>query len=159
MKKENRRDFIKKTGAVAAGITLGGPAISAKSYRRIMGANERLNVGIIGCLRRAGAVRSSFTDLQDQVHVAYVCDVVKERRDKYAASLNEPLGYVPPAVNDFREILADNKVDAVFNLTPDHWHAPGSFLALEAGKHVYVEKPLTHNPREGELFLEFEIDL
>jgi len=156
MKKENRREFIKKSGAVAAGITLGASSISAKSYRRILGANERLNVGIIGCLRRAGAIRSSFTDLQDQVHVAYVCDVVKSRRDKYTASLQEPLGYVPPAVNDFREILADSKVDAVFNLTPDHWHAPGSFLALEAGKHVYVEKPLTHNPREGELFLEFQ---
>jgi predicted dehydrogenase len=156
MKKDNRRDFIKKTGVVATGIALGGTTMSAKSYRRIMGANERLNVGIIGCLRRAGAVRSSFTDLQDQVHVNYVCDVVKERRDKYAASLKEPLGYVPPAVNDFREILADSKVDAVFNLTPDHWHAPGSYLALEAGKHVYVEKPLTHNPREGELFLEFQ---
>ncbi len=154
--KENRREFIKKTGAVAAGITLGGSAVSAKSYRRIMGANERLNVAVIGCLRRAEAIRSSFTDLKDQVHVAYVCDVVKERRDTYAASLKEPLGYAPPALNDFREILADDKVDAVFNLTPDHWHAPGSFLALEAGKHVYVEKPLTHNPREGELFLEFQ---
>lgn len=63
---------------------------------------------------------------------------------------------MPASVNDFREVLADQEVDAVFNLTPDHWHAPGSFLALEAGKHVYVEKPLTHNPREGELFLEFQ---
>ena len=156
MKKENRRDFIKKTGAVAAGISLAGSALSAKSYRRVIGANDRLNVGVIGCLRRAGAIRSSFADLQEQVHVSYVCDVVKSRRDKFAASLEEPLGYIPPAVNDFREILADSKVDAVFNLTPDHWHAPGSFMALEAGKHVYVEKPLTHNAREGELFLEFE---
>ncbi|MDF1575020.1 MAG: Gfo/Idh/MocA family oxidoreductase [Bacteroidales bacterium] len=156
MKKENRREFIKKTSAAAAGISLGGLAASAKSYRRIMGANERLNVGIIGCMRRAEAIRSSFTDLKDQVEVSYVCDVVKDRRDQYAASLKEPLGYLPAAVNDFREILADSRVDAVFHLTPDHWHAPGSFLALEAGKHVYVEKPLTHNPREGELFLEFE---
>jgi len=156
MKKENRRAFIKKTGAAAAWVSLGTTTLSAKSYRRVIGANDRMNVGIIGCMRRAGAIRSSFTDLQDQVHVSYVCDVVKSRRDKYAASLKEPLGYVPPAVNDFREILADSQVDAVFNLTPDHWHAPGSFKALEAGKHVYVEKPLTHNPREGELFLEFE---
>lgn len=156
MDNKSRRAFIKKTGTVAAGIGLGGPALSAKSYRRILGANERLNVGIIGCLRRAEAIRSSLADLQDQAHVGYVCDVVKSRRDTFAASLEDPLGYVPPAVNDFREILADKTVDAVFNLTPDHWHAPGSFLALEAGKHVYVEKPLTHNPREGELFLEFE---
>ena len=156
MKKESRRAFIKKTGAAAAGISLAGTALSAKSYRRILGANERLNVGIIGCMRRAEAIRSSLADLQDQLQVAYVCDVIRERRDKYAASLKEPLGYVPPAVNDFREILADGRVDAVFMLIPDHWHAPGSFLALKAGKHVYVEKPLTHNPREGELFLDFE---
>jgi predicted dehydrogenase len=156
MQKESRRDFIRKTGAAAAGITLGGAAVSAKSYRRIIGANNRLNVGIIGCLRRAEALRPSFTELKDQLQVAYVCDVVKERRERYAASLNEPLGYMPPAVNDLREVLADGQVDAVFMLIPDHWHAPGSFLALESGKHVYVEKPLTHNPREGELFLEFQ---
>ena len=156
MEKENRREFIKKAGAVTTGITLGGASISAKSYKRILGANDRLNVGVIGCNRRANSFRTSFGDLKEHIHVNYVCDVIKERRDKYAESLKEALGYVPKPVNDFREILADDKVDAVFNLTPDHWHAPGSFLAVKAGKHVYVEKPLTHNPREGELFLEFE---
>ena len=156
MKTQNRREFIGKTGVVAAGITLGGATLSAKSYRRIMGANDRINVGVIGCKRRANGLTSSFSNLKNEMEIAYVCDVVKERRESYAASLMEPMGYEPRAVNDFREILADDKVDAVFNLTPDHWHAPGSFLALEAGKHVYVEKPLTHNPREGELFLEFE---
>lgn len=156
MQNENRRDFLRKTGAVTAGITLGGATMSAKSYRRILGSNDRLNVGVIGCMRRAEALRPSFGDLNASLHIAYVCDVVKERRENYAASLKEPMGYVPKAINNFREILDDDQVDAVFNLTPDHWHAPGSFLALEAGKHVYVEKPLTHNPREGELFLAYE---
>jgi predicted dehydrogenase len=153
---ENRREFIKKTGAVAAGITIAGGAVSAKSYRRILGANDRLNVGVIGCMRRANALRESFADLKGKIHIETVCDVIKDRREQYAASLEEAVGYVPKAVNDFREILSDDKVDAVFLLIPDHWHAPGAFMALEAGKHVYVEKPLTHNPREGELFLEFE---
>jgi predicted dehydrogenase len=151
---ENRRAFIKKTGAVAAGISVTG-AMSAKSYRRILGANDRLNIAVIGCMRRANALRGSFGELKDLLHIEAVCDVIEERRTKYAASLEEAVGYVPKALNDFREILADDKVDAVFNLTPDHWHAPGSFLALEAGKHVYVEKPLTHNPKEGELFLDY----
>jgi predicted dehydrogenase len=156
IQKENRRDFIRKTGAVTAGMAVGGASLSAQSYKRILGSNDRLNVGVIGCLRRANALRSSFRDLKDHLHIAYVCDVVRERREKYAASLEEAVGYVPKALNDFREILADEKVDAVFNLTPDHWHAPLSYLALEADKHVYVEKPLTHNPREGELFLKFQ---
>ncbi len=156
MEKENRREFIKKTGAVAAGMTLGGTALSASSYRRILGANDRINAAVIGCLRRANALRSSFAELKDRVHIAYVCDVVKQRREEYAGSIKEAIGHTPPAINDFREILDDSDLDAVFHLTPDHWHAPGSFLALEAGKHVYVEKPLTHNPREGELFLDFQ---
>jgi len=155
MNTESRRDFLKKTGAVATGIALGGTSISAKSYRRIIGANERLNLAVIGCYRRAGAFRGSFGELKDHLNIAYVCDVVKARRDAYAASLKEAVGYVPPAVNDFREVLADEKVDAVFQLTPDHWHGPGSYMAMKAGKHVYVEKPLSHNPHEGDLFLKF----
>jgi len=152
---ENRRNFIKKTGTLAAGISMSG-AISARSYRRILGANDRLNIAVIGCMRRAEALRSSFGALKNHLHIGAVCDVIRERREQYAASLEEVMGYVPKAFNDFREILADDQIDAIFTLIPDHWHAPASFLALKAGKHVYVEKPLTHNPREGELFLDFE---
>jgi predicted dehydrogenase len=155
MTKENRREFLKKTGTVAAGISLGGAAMSAKSYRRIVGANERLNAGVIGCYRRAQALRASFGALKDHMDIAYVCDVVRDRREEYAASMQDAMGYVPGAINDFREILADPKVDAVFILIPDHWHGPASYMAMKAGKHVYVEKPLSHNPHEGDLFLKF----
>lgn len=141
---------------MAAGIGLGGSTLSAASYKRIMGANDRLQVGVIGCLRRAQAIRPSFADLRDQADVIYACDVVKSRREEYAGSLREVLGKKPKAVNDLREVLQDPKVDVVFNLTPDHWHTPGSCMALEAGKHVYVEKPLTHNPREGEIILDYQ---
>lgn len=98
MHKENRREFIKKTGMVTAGITLGGVSVSAKSYGRITGANERLNVGVIGCLRRANALRSSFGDLKDRLNIVYVCDVVKQRRDTYASSLKEAVGVSPPTM-------------------------------------------------------------
>ena len=156
MHQENRRDFLRKTGAVTAGLTLGGSSLTAGSYRRVIGANDRINAGVIGCLRRANALRASFGDLKEQVNIKYVCDVVKERREKYADSLAEPMGHRPRAVNDLREVFGDPDVDVVFNLTPDHWHAPGTWMALKEGKHVYVEKPLTHNPREGELFMEFQ---
>lgn len=155
MKKETRRSFIKKSAISAAGMTLAGNSLSAAGYRRIMGASDRINVAVIGNYRRANAMRQSFADLKDKLNILYVCDVVKERRDTYAESLKEAVGYVPDAVNDYREILADPKVDAIFLFTPDHWHAPGTWMALEAGKHVYVEKPLTHNPREGELLLQY----
>ncbi|MEN8250864.1 MAG: Gfo/Idh/MocA family oxidoreductase [Bacteroidota bacterium] len=154
MKKSTRRSFIKKTTLATAGISLAGTAFSASSYRRIMGANDRINIAVVGTNRRANGFRNSFAVLKERVNVLYVSDVIKERRDSYAASLKEHVGYIPKAVNDFRKILDKKKVDAIFNLTPDHWHAPGTWMALEAGKHVYVEKPLTHNPRESELLLE-----
>lgn len=154
--KNERRAFIKKSGIAAAGIALGASPLSAASYRRVMGSNGRINIGIAGCYRRAAGLRNSFGALSDRIHIRYVCDVVKERRDRYAESLNELIGYKPEAINDLREILADPDVDAFFNLTPDHWHAPGTWMALEAGKHVYVEKPLTHNPREGELLVKYQ---
>ena len=151
-----RRDFIKKSAVAATGITLGAQHLTAKSYSRILGANDRLNIGVAGCYRRGKAMLATFKDLQDKLNILFVSDVVKERRDKYAASINEALGYKPKAVNDFREMLADPALDALFNLTPDHWHVPGTWMALEAGKHVYVEKPLGHNPREGEIIQEYQ---
>jgi predicted dehydrogenase len=164
--KEDRRTFIRKSAIAAAGVTIGAQhlgamgtgakAMSAKSYDRIMGSNDRINIAVAGCYRRASALRGSFGDLKDRINILYVCDVVKDRREKYADSMVEAVGYRPRAINDFREFLADPEVDAFFNLTPDHWHAPGTWMALEAGKHVYVEKPLTHNPREGELLVQFQ---
>jgi predicted dehydrogenase len=82
-----------------------------------------------------------------------VADVFKERREKYSRALSEGADFSVKAINDFREMLSDPGLDALFILTPDHWHGPGALLALSAGKHVYVEKPLTHNPREAELLI------
>ena len=151
-----RRDFIKKSAIAATGVTLGAQHLNARSYSRILGANDRLSIGVAGCYRRGRAMLDSFKDLQDKINILFVSDVVKERRDKYAASVHEALGYKPKAINDFRESLDDPQLDALFNLTPDHWHVPGSWMALEAGKHVYVEKPLGHNPREGEIIQEYQ---
>ena len=159
--KKDRRTFIKTSAVAAAGITMGAEHLnarmqSAKSYRRIMGANDRINIGVAGCYRRANSLRDSFRDLKDRINILYVCDVVKDRREKYADSMIEAVGYRPKAVNDMREIHADPEVDAFFNLTPDHWHGPGTWMALQAGKNVYTEKPLAHNPREGELLVEYQ---
>jgi predicted dehydrogenase len=156
MDKTSRREFVKKSTLGAAAITVGGVGFSARSYRRIIGSNDRLTVALVGCGRRVRAYFDPLVKNRENTTVAYVCDVMKERRDTVAAEIAEKLGYSPVSENDFRKALADERVDAIFNATPDHWHAPGTWMALEAGKHVYIEKPLTHNPEEAELLIRFQ---
>ena len=154
----NRRDFIKKAAAGAAGITLGGSAMgmSAKSYSRIIGANDRLSVAFMGCGRRVGAYYNAVTDKNNNVDLAYICDVMKKQRERVGKDLQGKVSGKAVLVNDIRQVFDDPKVDVIFNATPDHWHAPGTWMAMEAGKHVYIEKPCSHNPREGELLVAFQ---
>ncbi|MGK7397657.1 MAG: Gfo/Idh/MocA family protein [Candidatus Cyclobacteriaceae bacterium M3_2C_046] len=151
----NRRSFLKKVAVGATGISL-GTAVSAKSYGRIIGANDRLNVAFMGCGRRVPAYYNAVTDKNNNVELGYICDVMKSQREKTAAALNGKLTNKPALVEDIRVVLDDPNVDAIFNATPDHWHAPGTWIALDAGKHVYVEKPCSHNPYEGELLVHFQ---
>jgi len=154
-KKSSRREFVKKSTLGTAALTLGVAGLPASGYKRIMGANDRLTVALVGCGRRVPGYFDALAKNKDNVRVAYICDVMKSRREKAAGELSPKIGYVPVLENDFRRALDDKQVDAIFNATPDHWHAPGTWMALEAGKNVYVEKPLTHNPREIELLLEY----
>jgi predicted dehydrogenase len=85
--------------------------------------------------------------------VAYICDVDAGVLAKFAAEAEQALGYAPRAETDFRHALESKEVDAITIATPDHWHTPMAVLGLKAGKHVYVEKPSSHNPREGELLV------
>ncbi|MEK6235435.1 MAG: Gfo/Idh/MocA family oxidoreductase, partial [Planctomycetales bacterium] len=84
----------------------------------------------------------------------YVCDVDKNRAESCAAQVNEGGGRKTTPITDFRRILDDADVDALVCAAPNHWHAPATILACSAGKHVYVEKPCSHNPREGELMVQ-----
>lgn len=85
------------------------------------------------------------------MQLTWVCDVDAERLAAAGKIVENGSGKPPQATGDLREILADATVDAVFIATPDHWHTPAAILALDAGKHVYVEKPCCHNIREGRL--------
>lgn len=146
----SRRDFIKKASLGASGLAMG---LSAKSYGRVLGANDRVNVAFIGCGRRVGAYYESLSE-PFNTHLAYICDVKKSQRERVASDLKSDLSYTPELTDDIRQVLDDSAVDAVFIATPDHWHAPGAIMALEAGKNVYVEKPCSHNPRESELLVQ-----
>ncbi len=148
-----RRKFIAKSSVGATGLVLGGLGMSAKSYGNILGANDRINVAMIGCYRRGIPLTQSLANIKDKVNFLYGCDVIKDRRESFGKMVKEKFGTAPKLENDLRVILDDSTVDVVFNATPDHWHAPGSIMALQAGKHVYCEKPLSHNPRENELLV------
>lgn len=145
-----RRNFIKKTSAGTAGLTFGGMLFSSASYGRILGANDKINCAVIGVRSRAKAhVKAIHAD--PNATILYSCDVDDIIIEEHNVWCQENIGYVPKVEKDFRKILEDRKVDAVFIATPEHWHAPMAILALQAGKHVYVEKPCSHNPHENEL--------
>jgi predicted dehydrogenase len=154
----NRREFLKKVSAGAAGVTLAGVSsgMSARSYSRIIGANERMFLAIAGLGRRLGAFTEPIALKSSNVELVYLCDVMKSQREKAAARFSKLIDYKPKLENDIRKVIEDPKVDALINATPDHWHAPGTWMAIKSGKHVYVEKPCGHNLREDELLVAFQ---
>jgi predicted dehydrogenase len=154
-----RREFLGRTAA--AGVVLGaaGPAALARS------ANEKIRVAVMGVSRsnygrsatlknrgRGAALAMGFAEIPG-AEIAYLCDVDQRHLDATLAEVAPKQAKAPKAVKDFRRILDDKDVDALVIATPDHWHAPAAILACDAGKHVYVEKPCCHNPREGELLV------
>jgi predicted dehydrogenase len=152
----NRRDFIRKVTAGAAGIAVGGSAMGmpARSYKRIIGANDRLNVAIAGLGRRLGAFYEPIALKEANVELVYLCDVMQKQRERALQNFSKHISYKPKLENDIRKVIDDTKVDVLINATPDHWHTPGSVMALKGGKHVYVEKPCSHNMFENELLVE-----
>jgi predicted dehydrogenase len=149
----DRRKFIKQTGLATAGIMAGGMSLSAKSYKNILGANDRIHVAIIGLGRRLGAFPEAIIKTDNNVKLEYLCDVMPSQMDKAAAQFAKGIDYKPKLEKDLRKVFADKKLDAIINATPDHWHAPGSIMAIKEGKHVYVEKPCSHNMFENELLV------
>ena len=144
MTRATRRTFLKRSGLGMGGATLALATAPAKA----IGANERILVGVIGCGGRGGGLAEGFAQ-RPESKVIYVCDP----DDKRCGRAKEGTG-ADHAVADPRRVLDDKSVDAVVVATPDHWHSPAAILACEAGKHVYVEKPCSHNIREGRLLVE-----
>ena len=147
----SRRDFIKKTTIGAAALSVGGAltGMSARSYANIIGANERVRVGMMGVNARGLALANNYSS-QSNCEVAYVCDVDTRAADKCSAQVEKNQGKRPSLEGDIRKLLEKKDFDALVVATPDHWHAPAAMLASQAGKHVYLEKPASHNPQEGE---------
>jgi predicted dehydrogenase len=150
--KNSRRKFIKNVTAGSAAVAFGGIGLgfSSKSYNNIIGSNDRIGIAVIGANGRGSGMAAIFAK-QANTEVVYLCDVEDKARQKGISAVVATGKIAPKGVNDFRTILDDKNLDAVYIATPDHWHAPATIICCAASKHVYVEKPLAHNPHEGEM--------
>jgi predicted dehydrogenase len=153
---ENRRTFIRKTALGTAGATLGWTALSARSRGSVVGANDRVNLAVIGLRGRGRDLMDAFSKMYGQgVFIKTVCDVDTQYFDASIEAVAENQdGKKPLAVQDMRRIFEDREIDAVVMATPNHWHALGTIWACQAGKHVYVEKPCSHNVWESRKMVE-----
>ena len=145
-RESNRRQFIQSS---AAGFAAGAAFVAMQSAHAAAGEDQSVRLALIGCGGRGRGLGSSFAGLKN-VELAYVCDPDVE----HAAAAAKSLGGKVQAVKDLRTALDDKSIEAAVIATPDHWHTPAALLALEAGKHVYVEKPCSHNLREGRLLVD-----
>ncbi|MBX3440933.1 MAG: Gfo/Idh/MocA family oxidoreductase [Planctomyces sp.] len=133
-------------------VTAAAVSAAARWGAAAAGPSNVINVGVIG----PGGMGSNHLQLlvaRQDVRITHVCDVDANRRADAAAFVEKHGGSAQP-VSDLRQVLDDPSVDAVWIATPDHWHSPAGILAVNAGKHAYIEKPVSHNVREGRLLLE-----
>ncbi len=144
----SRKEFLKKAGAGTAGLALGTMGMNAKSYGNIVGANDRIRFGIIGLHGRGQAHMDAVRQLPN-CKMQYLCEVDSRILKERAAEAQEMTGSPVKTIEDVRELAEKEDVDAISIATPGHWHTPMSILGVNAGKHVYVEKPFSHNPQEG----------
>ncbi len=151
-----RREFIKKSLAGTAGIAIGGLGFSARSYGSIMGANERVTLAVIGIRGQGGGHINTWCSLKDNrnVYLKTICDVDESLFAERAKTVEKSMGQMPVTEWDMRRVFDDKDIDAVSFATPNHWHALGTVWACQAGKHVYVEKPSSHNVFEGRKMIE-----
>jgi predicted dehydrogenase len=135
---------------------LGNLAVSGAAAGLIakpVSAADKVTVGLMGCGGRGNVLLQLFGKRPD-IEVKYLCDVDESKFGRVAATADEVIGKVPKRVTDFRHILDDPEVDVLISATPDHWHGLSTVLACQAGKHVYVEKPVSHNVWEGRKMVE-----
>ena len=142
---QSRRDFLKKAAVGTAGISLGG-----LNFRP--GANDRLNIAVVGINGRGQEHIKALAEV-DNVNIAYICDVDSRVLDRSKKIVQDKTGNRPKVFSDIRKLLEEKDLDAITIATPDHWHTTMALMGLQAGKHVYVEKPCSHNPEEGEILV------
>jgi predicted dehydrogenase len=148
----NRRRFMNRSLAagVAGGFAIGG----TKASGRVLGANDRIHVAVAGLNGRGESHVAEFGRMKPDVEIAYLVDPDTRTFKKRLDQIERSGGRAPATVQDIRRALEDKSVDAVSVATPNHWHALITIWACQAGKDVYVEKPCSHNVREGRVAVE-----
>ena len=138
--KNTRRKFIKNVASLSTGIAAFGSGYELLAKSRIIGANERIRVGVIGCGGMANAHIDAILKMKesDNVEIAAVSDVYSIRLDQAREKTQAK------QIEDFRRLLDSKDIDYVLIATPEHWHYQMTLDAIDAGKHIYVEKPMTH---------------
>ncbi|MFC1563028.1 Gfo/Idh/MocA family oxidoreductase [candidate division KSB1 bacterium] len=148
MESMNRRRFLKNSAVTAAGAIISSTVIK-KSYAK-NSPNDTINIGVAGIHSRGGAHYRSFAALPN-VDVVALCDIDENLFERSLADVEKISGRRPKTYVDFRKMLEDKDIDAVSIATPDHWHALQTIWACQAGKDVYVEKPISQNIFEGRM--------
>jgi len=144
----SRRQFFHSSALATVGLAAVANSLAAGSSAE----DKKIIVGIMG-VNRGSALAPLFASVAG-VEVRYLCDVDSTRLAAFHESFAKTVDYDVKTVGDFRTMLDDPQLDVLVCAAPNHWHAPASILACQAGKHVYVEKPCCHNPREGEMLIE-----
>lgn len=150
MSRLTRRCFVQQSAAAAGGLILGSRAQASSG---ILGANEVVRIAVAGINGRGKEHIKAFGKLKD-VRIAYLIDPDSRLFDSRIKMAEEYNKNTPKAVQDFRRVLEDKDVDAISIATCNHWHAPMTIFACQAGKDVYVEKPCSHNVHEGRIAVE-----
>src|SRR5688500_18389860 len=143
-----RRNFLKQTSTAATALAFYG---AAGAFTRAQSPNSRLRVAVMGLQRGLDLVNATLGTANSEV--AYVCEVDSDRLARGMQVVTGKQKAPVKAEKDVRRILDDKEVDVLFVAAPNHWHAPATILGCSAGKHVYVEKPCSHNPWEGEMMV------
>ena len=147
MAQANRRSFLKSAALSSA-------ALAVPAFRKdAQSPNEKFRVALMGVRGRGRSLLYGFAELED-VEVTHVCDVDTRVFEEKLKRTEEIQGKRPKTETDFRRLLDDPSIDAIVMGTPTHWHAIPTILACQAGKHVYVEKPASHNMKEGRAMVE-----
>ena len=144
MKTMTRRKFLNNTLAAAATITIAG----TKSSGRVLGANDVIRVGVAGIHGQGNGHIGQYLGLKG-VQITYLIDPDASLFESRGAPIEKKWGHKPTCVQDIRKALDDKELDAISIATPNHWHSLMTIWACQAGKDVYVEKPLSHDMSEG----------
>ncbi|MBE0536703.1 MAG: Gfo/Idh/MocA family oxidoreductase [Phycisphaerae bacterium] len=145
----SRREFLSRSSKVAGGVI----AAASLGTGTVLGANEQINMAVIGINGRGNNLIDGFGKIQG-IRIAALCDVDENILNRRAAEVEKKFGNKPKTEWDCRKIFEMKDIDAIAIATPNHWHALGTIWACQAGKHVYVEKPSSHNVFEGRKMIE-----